>query len=85
MYITCVIHDPSSGNIASVGINDQVYFVSTVAQWINSRQHDVYTRRNGKAAKVYARQSISGKWYLTTEPNSTQEDNLDFLPDCLLK
>ena len=84
IYITCVIHDPSNGNITSVRIKDQIYFVSVVAQSINSGKWDVYTWSNDKAAKVYARQSISGKWYLTTEPNSTKEDNLNFLPECLL-
>ena len=85
IYITCVIHDPSNGNIISVGTKDQIYFVNTVVQWINSGKWVAYTWSNDKAAKVYAKQSISGKWYLTTEPNNTKEDNLDFLPECLVR
>ena len=41
-----------------------------------------YTEENDNRAKVYARER-NGTKYLTTEPDGIDENNLDFLRDCV--
>jgi hypothetical protein len=42
-----------------------------------------YTYKYGYRAKVYQKQSsITGRIFLTTDPDDTRENNLDFLPTC---
>jgi hypothetical protein len=78
--ISCVVKDPQ-GVITHVGINGTPYDVMTVVGW--STEHLFYTYRHGYRAQVYAKQdTVSRRWFLTTEPDSTKEDNLDFLPHC---
>lgn len=80
--ITCVVQD-SNGIITSVGINGQSYSVLTVVNWILSKTYSFFTMKNGYKAQVHARQHPTTKrWFLTTEPDSTTENNLDFLPKC---
>lgn len=80
--ITCVTQ--SYGTITHVGIgsNREQYKVQTVVNWINNRTHTFYTYKGGYKARVYTKQSILGNWFLTTEPDSTKINNLDFLPSC---
>ena len=81
--ITCVVQD-SNGIITSVGINGQTYTVITVVNWILNRTHTFFTMKNGYRAQVYAKQHPTTKrWFLTTEPDGTRENNLDFLPHCM--
>ena len=78
--ISCVTQ--TLGVITHVGINGTSYSVQDVVNWIVNRTHAFYTYKNGYKATVYAKQSILGHWFLTTEPDSTRQNNLDFLPSC---
>ena len=81
--IICIRHD-SNKVITHVGLrNAGVYTVAEIADRINRVVDTFFTYRGGQRAKVYARQrSDTGRWYLTTNPDSTYENNLDFLPYC---
>ena len=80
--IVCKIHDENEV-ITHVGIGKDKYAVKIVVDWINEGTHTFYTLEDGKRAKVYARQrSDTGTWFLTTNPDSDDVNNLDFLPAC---
>ena len=79
--ITCVVKD--QGVITHVGIVGVTYPVMEVVNWILSKQHTFFTNKNGYKAGVYAKQSEYGRWFLTTEPDSTRANNLDFLTPCM--
>ena len=79
--ITCVTQN-SLGTITHVGIGGTTYQVSTVVDWIRNETHSFYTDKNGSKAYVSAKQSSLGNWFLTTSPDSTLQNNLDFLPSC---
>lgn len=80
--ITCVVRD-SHARITHVGIGNEIYEVSTVVNWIRTRQHSFHTFRNGYWAAVYARfHYVHARWFLTTHPDGILEDNLGFLPEC---
>ncbi|TVP41908.1 DUF3892 domain-containing protein [Candidatus Nitrosocosmicus arcticus] len=82
--ITCVRKD-DRGVILEVGIaNSGIYQIVNVVNHIHQHPQDVfYTIRNNNPAKVYAKQHhVSKRWFLTTEPDSMYENNLDFLPLC---
>jgi hypothetical protein len=79
--ISCVILDHENV-ISQVGINGLAYSVLTVVNWINSHSNSFYTFKGGKRAEVVARQHHTGRWYLTTLPDDTRLNNLDFLPKC---
>jgi len=78
--ITCVTQ--TSGVITHVGISGSRYAVQTVVDWLRKNQYAIYTYKNGHKASVYPKQSSLGNWFLTTEPDSTRTNNLDFLPSC---
>ena len=72
--------------IVAVGIGNITYPVQIVVDWLNeSPENSCYTLKGGKKVKVEARFSETGKWYLTTDPDDTRLNNLDFLPQCLEK
>ena len=79
--ITCVRKD-DNGKITHVGFGGGTYEVSEVVERIKSRNDYFYTYKDGKKARVYRKQSTLGNWFLTTDPDSTKENNLDFLPPC---
>lgn len=79
--ISCVVQN-SLGNITHVGINGKTYKVSTVVNWLRCKTYKFYTYKNGYKAYVYPKQSVLGNWFLTTEPDSTRSNNLDFLTSC---
>lgn len=80
MQIHCV--KQSNNLITHVGIGSTQYTVEMVVGWIRNKINNIYTFKYGQKATVYAKQSINGNWFLTTEPDSTKENNLDFLPPC---
>jgi len=83
--IDCVIHD-RFGIITHVGIQGQAYEVIQVVNWDLNKEHSFFTNKNGFSAKVHARKNQrSGRWFLTTEPDSIMENNLDFLPACVIR
>jgi len=56
--------------------------VQQIVDWINGGKHTFYTFVD-KRADVYAKKHpTSGRWFLTTKPDSIDENNLDFLPQC---
>ncbi len=80
--ISCVVQD-QQGVIQQVGIGSNTHPVSDVVNWIQNRTHSFYTIKNGNRAIVHARQHpITKRWFLTTEPDNTKENNLDFLRKC---
>jgi hypothetical protein len=84
LEITCIVHD-SREVIIRVGIGSSrtQYSVQEVVDWIRTEKYQLYTYKAGMKARVYARQHpTSGRWFLTTDPDSTLENNLDFLSHC---
>lgn len=81
LYIECVRKD-SYGVITHVGIGGTLYEVTEVVQGLLNRHYTVYTNKNNQKVYVYSKQSVNGNWFLTTEPDSTRVNNLDFLPTC---
>ncbi|MGD9533086.1 MAG: DUF3892 domain-containing protein [Candidatus Nitrosocosmicus sp.] len=82
--INCVKKD-DNGVILEVGIlNGKIYSIFTVVNHMKQRpDDDFFVYENNIPVKVYAKQNTtSGNWYLTTLPDSTVENNLDFLPSC---
>lgn len=79
--IRCVIFDKDNV-IAQVGIGNTSYLVQTIVDWINSKTHTFFTLKAGRRADVVARKHHTGRWYLTTLPDDTRLNNLDFLPKC---
>jgi Protein of unknown function (DUF3892) len=82
--IVCVIQD-LQGIITHVGLNNgQVYPIMTI---IDSMPHHSYcTYGNWQKAVVFRkRHPTSGRWFLTTNPDDTRENNLDFLPKCPIR
>lgn len=81
--IICIRHD-ADNVITHVGLkNAGIHTVIRIVARINREVDTFYTYRGGKIAEVEARhRRDTGVWYLTTNPDSTDENNLDFLPDC---
>ncbi len=79
--ITCVTQN-SLGVITHVGIGGKKYLTETAVNWLRTKKYKFYTNKNGYKAYVYPKQSTLGNWFLTTEPDSTRSNNLDFLPSC---
>ncbi|MBI3842708.1 MAG: DUF3892 domain-containing protein [Thaumarchaeota archaeon] len=82
LQINCVIQE--NNVITTVGIGDKVYAVQTVVDWLNAnKENRCYTFKDNKKAEVVARKhKETGKWYLTTNPDDTRMNNLDFLDSC---
>ena len=67
--------------ITEVQIGSMSFSVETIARWIDKDHEYVYTIKYGQEAKVHARiRRDTNRIFLTTEPDSTLENNLDFLP-----
>ena len=81
--IICIRHD-SNKVITHVGLrNAGIHTLIRIVVRINNKIDTFYTNRGGKRANVHAKhRSDTGRWYLTTDPDSTNENNLDFLPYC---
>lgn len=80
--ISCIVHD-DNGVITQVGVKGSAtQSVPIIARLINDGTYSFYTYKNGIRANVYARKSINGSDFLTTSPDSTLVNNLDFLPSC---
>lgn len=80
--IHCIKHD-SNKVITHVGVEDKVYTVREVWEWITNKIHTYYTEEGGVRAKVHPREHPeTGHKYLTTDPDGHDENNLDFLRYC---
>lgn len=80
--IKCITHDKNEV-ITHVDIDNERYKVEKIVQLILDKAHSFYTEENDKRAEVYAKQHPTSKrWFLTTDPDSDEENNLDFLPKC---
>ena len=83
LHISCVIKN-DKGVITHVGINGRRYLVENAVYWLQNKKYTLYTIKNDNRAEVYALQHyLTHKWFLTTIPDNTLENNLDFLPTCL--
>ena len=81
LQITCI--QENEGRITHVGVQfNGIQSISKVIAWID-RGNTFYTLENNKRAVVYKKQhSESKRWFLTTNPDDINENNLDFLPTC---
>ena len=81
LLITCI--QESEGRITHVEVQDNgIQSISKVIAWID-RGNAFYTLENNKRAVVYKKQHPESKrWFLTTNPDDMNENNLDFLPIC---
>ena len=81
LLITC--KQESEGRITHVEVqNNGIQSISKVIAWID-RGHTFYTLEDNKRAVVYKKQHPESKrWFLTTNPDDMNENNLGFLPTC---
>lgn len=78
--ITCVRQ--YEGVITRVGIGNNKFFISEIVD-LMFQGHTFYTFKRGVYAQVERKwTSVSQRWFLTTNPDSILENNLDFLPRC---
>ena len=81
--IKCVVQD-TNGTITHVGVFKSKYTVQNIVEDIRKNLFQYYTYKAGNYASVYAKQHPTfGRWFLTIDPDDTNENNLDFLPKCL--
>jgi hypothetical protein len=84
LEITCVRYDDTSNVITHVGVGaaGKEYRVIDIVQAMLNGD-TFHTFRGGQWAKVYRNQhNFSGRWFLTTNPDDMNENDLDFLPIC---
>ena len=81
LQITCI--QESEGRITHVGVQDNgIQSISKVIAWID-RGNAFYALENYERAIVHKKQHPESKrWFLTTNPDDMNENNLDFLPTC---
>jgi hypothetical protein len=81
--ITCIVHDTKK-RITHVGLagSNRKFRIRTIIRLMGNG-HKFFTRKNNRKAKVVKRtHPNSRRKYLTTNPDSTNENNLDFLRQC---
>ena len=81
LQITC--KQESEVGITHVGIqNNGIQSISKVIAWID-RGHTFYTLEYNKRAEVHKKQHPESKrWFLTTNTDDMNENNLGFLSTC---
>jgi len=81
LQITCI--QESEVGITHVKVQDNgIQSISKVIAWID-RGHTFYALENYQRAIVHKKQHPESKrWFLTTNPDDMNENNLDFLPTC---
>ena len=81
LLITC--KQESEGRITHVEVQDAgIQPISKVITWIDSG-HTFYALEIYERAIVHKKQHPESKrWFLTTNPDDMNENNLDFLPTC---
>ena len=81
--IYCKVHINSREKIIShVGIRGHaIMSISDVVKMMRNGEKFI-TRKNGNTADVYKKRSSRGRTFLTTDPDDTRANNLDFLPSC---
>jgi len=81
LLITCI--QENEGRITHVEVQDNgIQSISKVIAWID-RGHTFYALEDNKRAIIHKKQHPGSKrWFLTTNPDDTNENNLDFLPTC---
>ncbi|MFQ5998590.1 MAG: DUF3892 domain-containing protein [Candidatus Bathyarchaeia archaeon] len=82
--IVCIVEDQNHV-ITHVGLGPTGIRigVQTVVDEIRGNKDSYYTNKGSKRARVHATQHpTSGRWFLTTVPDDTRANNLDFLPIC---
>jgi hypothetical protein len=80
--ISCIVEDANKV-ITHIGVGANRWDVPGVVDDIRNNRYQYYTYKDRKKADVYAKQHPkTGRWFLTTDPDDTRENNLDFLPKC---
>ena len=82
--ITCVRNDNINNVITRVGVGTvgKEYPVIDIVQAM-IKGDTFHTFKGGQRAKVYRNQHhVTGRWFLTTNPDDMNENDLDFLPIC---
>ena len=79
--IICVTQN-KAGRITHVRIGKKSYEVREIVEWLQAKKYSFYTYKNGHKAYVYPKKLPTSDWFLTTKPDSTETNNLDFLPSC---
>lgn len=78
--ITRIVHDEHEV-ITDVEIAGKLFPVKQVVDWINGKVYTFFTLVGGHRANVYAKMHpVSRRWFLTTDPDGIDENNLDNLP-----
>jgi hypothetical protein len=81
--IYCIVNNNSREKIIThVGIRGLI--ITSVPDVIKMMRkgEKFITRKNGRSADVYSKRSPRGRKFLTTDPDDTRDNNLDFLPFC---
>jgi hypothetical protein len=78
--VVCIVHDEKQ-RITHVGLEGgEIHTVSDIIRLMNNG-HLFFTQENNIRANVFKRtHPTTGRKYLTTNPDDTNENNLDFLP-----
>lgn len=73
----------NEGRITHVGGTfKDIQPISTIIRWMDEK-HTFFTKEYGIRADVVKKQHpTSERWFLTTDPDSIEENNLDFLDEC---
>jgi hypothetical protein len=81
--IYCKIHNNSHEKIIShVGVRGlPIISIRDVVKMMREGEKFI-TRKNRRTATVYKKRSARGRTFLTTDPDDTRANNLDFLPSC---
>ena len=79
--ITCVKQD-FFGSITHVEVNGLLLHSETIIHWLLNKRYNFYTYKNEQKVSVYAKTSMFYGWFLTTDPQSGQANNLAFLCSC---
>ncbi len=78
--IACVRYE--DGVIEHVGVGGTLYSIPEIVESMK-KGHTFHTYRDNTYAEVVRRwSSKSNRYYLTTEPDNTYQNNLEFLPSC---
>lgn len=69
--------------IDALKVNDQIYPIDQIINWIDSGQHTFWVKVAGKQVQVVVRKHVhNSRKYLTTEGDGFPPNNLLNLPDC---
>ena len=74
LRIECVQY--SKGIMTHVQVNDELYPVSTIINWIRDKKYRLYTLEDGYKSYVFVKMSFLGNLFLATNPDGVTANNL---------